>query len=165
MSYPPKRIRGDNESQRLGAGLLSPERIDNQYGHDFALPRTRGRGDPSRARFAMNVSGILVTAAPTRLEAVVQAISRLEWAEVHRTDAYGRLIVTVDSDSSEEGLQRFKALRGLPGVLAADLVMHCFEDEVAVPAPDTAATAELLSRDDATAPASHYSRLKAWSSV
>lgn len=113
----------------------------------------------------MNVSGILVLAAPTRLRGVVQAISQLEWAEVHRTDAQGRLIVTVESESSEEGLERFKALRRLPGVLSADLVIHCFEDEVAASVPDAAATAALLNRDDAPAPASHYSRLKAWSSV
>jgi periplasmic nitrate reductase NapD len=110
----------------------------------------------------MNISGILVLASQEQQDRVPGTINRLGWAEVHQSDAAGRLIVTIESASSEQGLERLKAVQRIPGVLSAEIVIHCFEDEAAVPVAPVAETAARLNDDNLTL-RSYYSRLKAWS--
>lgn len=109
----------------------------------------------------MIVSGILVLTAPDCLPEVRTAISALPWAEVHHTDAAGRMIVTLEAESGDDGMERIKTLKRLPSVLAAEPVLHCFEDEAGTTlAPETAA-AFLNSDDDEPPRRSFYSRVKA----
>ncbi|HEX9844513.1 MAG TPA: chaperone NapD [bacterium] len=110
----------------------------------------------------MNVSGILVMTAQAQRDRLPDAIRALDWADVHQSDATGRFIVTIESESSEQGLERLKAIQRMPGVLAAEMIIHCFEDEAAQPAASDAEALAALNRDDLSQ-RSHYSRLKAWS--
>lgn len=110
----------------------------------------------------MSVSGVLVIASPAQQETVPDAIDALGWAEVHQTDGAGRLIVTIEAASSEEGLERLKRVQRIPGVLSVAMVIHCFEDEQSAPATPAEAIAAGLE-DDTLSQRSHYSRLKAWS--
>jgi len=109
----------------------------------------------------MSLSAILLIAAPGQAPQVRQALAEQPWAELHQQDDAGRMIVTVEAEDTDQGVVRLKALKALPGVLSAELVIHCYEDERAEPAqPD--ATLETLNRDDAGLPAPGYlRRLKA----
>ena len=109
----------------------------------------------------MSLAGILLIAAPAQGGAVRRALAALPWAEVHQQDDAGRMIVTVAAAHSEEGLERLKALKALPGVFSAELVIHCFEDEIAEP-PRPAAAMDALNDEDCGLPRRSYlSRLKA----
>ena len=109
----------------------------------------------------MSVSGILLIAAPAQGVAVCRALVALPWAEVHQQDDAGRMIVTVEAADSDQGLERLKALKALPGVLSAELVIHCFEDERAEP-PRPAAAMDALNGEAAGLPRRSYlSRLEA----
>lgn len=110
----------------------------------------------------MIVSGILVQSVRAQLPAVRSAVAALPWADAHDADADGRLIVTIEADDSETALERLKELKRLHGVLAAEMVIHCFEDEAPDAPPDSAqGAADLLNREDGPLPRrSYYSRLK-----
>ncbi len=109
----------------------------------------------------MSLSGILLIAAAAHGPAVRRALAALPWAELHQQDDAGRMIVTVEAADSEQGLERLKALKALPGVLSAELVIHCFEDEIAEP-PRPAAALDALNSGEAGPPRRSYcSRLKA----
>jgi nitrate reductase NapAB chaperone NapD len=104
--------------------------------------------------------------APAHAQSVEEAIAALEWAEVHHSDGRGRCIVTIEAETSEAGIERLKVLKRIPGVLAAELVIHCFEDEAAAQGTagaDPEQAAARLNREDELPPPSHFSRLKAWS--
>ena len=111
----------------------------------------------------MIVSGILVMTSPDALARVRQTVSALPWADAHAQEASGRFIVTVEASDSDEGQERLKALRLIPGVLAAEMVIHCFEDEaLALTEPDPQVAADILNQGDGPPnQRSFYSRLKA----
>ena len=110
----------------------------------------------------MTVSGILVLTTPQRMPDLLRAIAALEWAEAHDRDESGRLIVTIEAESSDEGSERLKALKRLPGVLAAEMVIHCFEEEATAGLPPAQDAAAALNAEGEGPPRrSHYSRLKA----
>ena len=72
----------------------------------------------------IHISSILVHCADRRLAAIASAIGRLGGAEVHASDPNGKLIVTLETQSEAETLDRIVAIRDLEGVMAASLVYH-----------------------------------------
>ena len=80
----------------------------------------------------MNLSGILVVAAPDRLDDVLAALRALEGVEVRHTDAAtGRIVVVqeaIDVDAETDGFTRIKSL---PGVIDVALVYHRLDDPAA----------------------------------
>jgi nitrate reductase NapD len=78
----------------------------------------------------MNVSGILVVVPPGQLSASIETLEQLEGVDVHYSDPdSGRIVVTQEAETitaEVEGLQRIKAL---PGVILAEMVYHCFEND------------------------------------
>jgi nitrate reductase NapD len=110
----------------------------------------------------MNISGVLVTTSPDGVADLRVAIDALDWAEVHQTDGSGRLIVTLDGESTEQEIERLKALKRLPGVLFAEMIVHWFEDEAErTPPVDPEAANSYLNDDEFDAGKSFYQRLKA----
>ncbi len=111
----------------------------------------------------MNLSGILVSTAPARTAEVEAAIAALPWAEVHHRDEGGRLICVVEGPDTETEIVRLKEVRRLPGVLAAEMVVHYFPDEAQHPQELIADAVPAYLDTDADDPGgrSHYSRLKA----
>ncbi len=99
----------------------------------------------------MNYSGIALGAVPEHEAQVRAAIDDLGWAEVHGSDGRGRMVVVIEGASTDEELERLQALRRLPHVLSAEMVIHYFEDEaratVARPAGE-AGPERLLNADD-----------------
>ena len=77
---------------------------------------------------AIHVSSILVHCAGGRLAAITGAIGRLGGAEVHAGNPNGKLIVTLETRSEAEILDRIGAIRALEGVLATSLVYHQIDE-------------------------------------
>ncbi len=78
----------------------------------------------------MNISGIAVSTRPEWAESVAQALSAIEGVEVHAIDANrGKLVVTLEAPSVSAEVEGFKHIRGVPHVVAADLVQHYFEHD------------------------------------
>ena len=72
----------------------------------------------------VHISSILVHCADRRLAAIAAAIGRLGGAEVHASNPAGKLIVTLETQSEAETLDRIVAIRALEGVMAASLIYH-----------------------------------------
>ena len=77
----------------------------------------------------MNYSGIAVGTTPEQLETLRKEIERLEWAQVHHDDGQGRLIITIEGNHMGEDIGRLKQIKQMPGVLFAEMVAHCCEEE------------------------------------
>ncbi len=107
-----------------------------------------GAGDsaplqPTRHPIAMNLSGILVTADPSALPAVLASLATLPGVEVRDIDATrGRVVVVQEAPDVGAEVEGFTRIRALPHVINADLVCHYFDDD-ASPAwvPEAATTA------------------------
>jgi nitrate reductase NapD len=76
-----------------------------------------------------HVSSLVVHGAADRLAAISAVIAGLPGVEIHASDAAGKLIVTLETDSQGEISQRIEAIRALDGVFAASLVYHQVEDD------------------------------------
>lgn len=84
----------------------------------------------------MNLSGILVTATASELDAVLARLAALPGLEVHGVDhSNGRVVVVQEAEDVAAEVQAFSRIRTLPHVLGADLVCHYFGDAGA-PASD-----------------------------
>lgn len=77
----------------------------------------------------MNLSGIYVLTSIERMPAVVAALEKLPGVSVHAQDpATGRIVATVEAESTEEEVAMLKRIKGIPEVRLAEMVYHYFED-------------------------------------
>ena len=72
----------------------------------------------------INISGVLVSVRPEKMEQVKQAFEDIEGVEVHLQTDDGRLVVTVEE---AHGGDTKLAVHRTEGVIAASLVYHNFE--------------------------------------
>jgi nitrate reductase NapD len=73
----------------------------------------------------VNLSGIVVVAAPGRLEEVVAALPKLPGVEVHHTDAAAsRVVVVQEAPSIDDEVDGLTRIQELPGVASASMVYH-----------------------------------------
>jgi nitrate reductase NapAB chaperone NapD len=80
----------------------------------------------------MNISGILVQAAPEHFEDVLAAIAALAGVEIHHREAQaGRAVVTIEAADTEAEMAMLRRIQDLPQVAMAELVYHYFEEETA----------------------------------
>lgn len=77
----------------------------------------------------MTVSGVLVSCRPEHLACVGAALRALPAVEVHHTDPAGRLVLTIESPTTDGCVERLRAIQRLPDVLSAEMAVHVFEDE------------------------------------
>lgn len=77
----------------------------------------------------MNISSILVSAAPERAGQVKSQLEALAGVEVHAVSDDGRLIVTIEADSEQATVSTFEAINQQPHVLAVSLVYHQDESD------------------------------------
>ncbi len=77
----------------------------------------------------MVISGILVACRPEHMDELSALIERFDWAKVHHRDAEGRMVITVEAENTDQGMDRLVELKQLPRVLMADMVEHYFEEE------------------------------------
>ena len=80
----------------------------------------------------MNYSAILVIARPGRLEAAVEAASRIEGVEPHQTDlvrfqtdpATNRFICTIEAATTDDEVRLFRTVSELADVFDVSLIEH-----------------------------------------
>ena len=83
----------------------------------------------TKIRRAVNLSSIVVHVAPSGLEEGVRRLEALPGVEVPFMDAArGRLVVTQESETTEEQEAGLRRIQALPGLLSAELVCHYFGD-------------------------------------
>ena len=73
----------------------------------------------------MNYSAILVIARPGRLEAAVEAASRIEGVEPHQTaPATNRFICTIEAATTDDEVRLFRTVSELADVFDVSLIEH-----------------------------------------
>lgn len=78
----------------------------------------------------MNISGIVVKAAPKQVDDVMEALRASGLCEVYFHDNAGRIIVTVEGADTNEEIRKMKEIMGLPGVICANLAYTYNEEEI-----------------------------------
>jgi nitrate reductase NapD len=91
------------------------------------------KGAPVSSEF--HVAGIVVYAVPAELERVAREITTLSGAQVHASNAVGKLVVTLEARAAREVLSRFDDVKRVRGVLTAALVYQHGDREVDDGAP------------------------------
>lgn len=77
----------------------------------------------------MNVSSIVVRVAPAGVTEGMRRLGGLPGVEVRFTDAVrGRIVVTQESETTDEQEAGLRRIQALPGLLSAELVCHYFGD-------------------------------------
>ncbi|MBD2749660.1 chaperone NapD [Microvirga sp. BT688] len=74
-----------------------------------------------------HISSLVVHSRPDRVQSIIESIGSIEGAEVHGGADTGKLIVTLETDTESQVVERINAIQLLDGVLAATLVFHHFE--------------------------------------
>ena len=77
----------------------------------------------------MMISGVLVVSKPEHQSQVRSALDVLPWAEIHHEEADGRLVITIESDDTDQAMARLQEVKDLPRVMLAEMVQHHVEDE------------------------------------
>lgn len=74
-----------------------------------------------------HISSLVVHSRPDRVQSILESLRSIEGAEVHGGADAGKLIVTLETDTESQVVERINAIQLLDGVLAATLVFHHFE--------------------------------------
>jgi len=74
-----------------------------------------------------HISSLVVHSNPDRIKSIIESIGSIEGAEVHGGTDTGKLIVTLETDTESQVVERINTIQLLQGVLAATLVFHHFE--------------------------------------
>ena len=90
----------------------------------------------------MNISGVIVYAAPGRSESVTNDLNAIEGVEVHAAED-GKLVVTVEHKNINSLADQVMAFQDMPNVLSVAMVYQHNEDL------ETLSGDELLPEDDA----------------
>ncbi len=69
----------------------------------------------------MDVSGIVIACMPEHLAETKLSVNALAWAEVHHEDPRGRIVATIEAQSTKESEERLRQLQELPKVLSAQM--------------------------------------------
>lgn len=78
----------------------------------------------------MNYSGILVLVRPQSVPVVCDALSALDGVEVFQQEPEtGRIVAVLEAESIKAETDMLQAIKALPGVAAAEMVYHYFEDD------------------------------------
>ena len=76
----------------------------------------------------MNYSAVLVLCEPGRLADVRRLAEALPWCEAHQEDPeHHRFIGVIESDDTDQQVERFRVLQTREGVRDVSLVVHRFE--------------------------------------
>jgi len=76
----------------------------------------------------MNISGVLVRVYPEKIASVGESLVAMQGVEVHGNSDDGRIVVTVEQDDANQMSDVLTNMQTIPGVLAASMIYHQFED-------------------------------------
>jgi nitrate reductase NapD len=77
----------------------------------------------------MNISGILVVVAPSRVDAACASLRTLPGVEIHHVDAASGRIITQEAESISAEVEGMKRVRTLPDIVLAQMSYHYFEED------------------------------------
>lgn len=77
----------------------------------------------------MNISGVLIRAWPENCSSLIQQLEQVAGVEVHTSTDDGKLVVTVEASADQTTADTVYRLQNMPGVIAASMVYHHFEDD------------------------------------
>lgn len=77
----------------------------------------------------INVSGIVVQAAPEKVGEVRAQLEAIGGVEIHAVSEVGKMVVTIDKADDRETTDTYEYICQLPGVLCTNMVYHHFEPE------------------------------------
>ena len=80
----------------------------------------------------IHIAGIVVYAQPAQIDSIRSCIDAVPGAEFCAADASGKLVVTLETDSTKRTLDIMDAIRALPGVLDVALVYQHAEPKSAL---------------------------------
>jgi periplasmic nitrate reductase NapD len=75
----------------------------------------------------VHISSLVVHSRPERAQAVADRLRGMAGVGVHGGMAAGKLVVTLETESEDEVVERLGGIQALEGVLAATLVFHRVE--------------------------------------
>ena len=75
-----------------------------------------------------HISSLLIHARPERADVIAMRIGQLPGAEVQPSGVAGKLIVTLETATTAEIVDRLDVIHDLAGVISATLVYHHWED-------------------------------------
>lgn len=76
----------------------------------------------------LHIASLVVQALPAALDSVQPGVMDLPGAEIHAVGDTGKLVVTLETDTEAEMLDRMDAIGRLQGVLSVSLVFHQVDD-------------------------------------
>lgn len=86
----------------------------------------------------MNYSGVLVSAFPGCYDEMLRELDTIEGVEVHQKDPdHNRCIIVIEAPDVTAEVDLFQVVSNLSSVVDAALVVHNFEDDVAVRSSNT----------------------------
>lgn len=77
----------------------------------------------------IHISGIVVHAAPQKVETVRAQLESIPGVEIHAASDLGKMVVTMEKSNDQETADTFEQIGKLPGVLSTAMVYHHFEPE------------------------------------
>ncbi len=76
-----------------------------------------------------NICSLVVHLAPARAEEAACAVAALPGVEIHARTADSRLVVTAVDQAETRAFDQIAEINRTPGVVAASLVYHAFEND------------------------------------
>lgn len=87
---------------------------------------------PDPARDEIHIASLLVHVFPDRIAPVLGELARVDQAQVHAVSDDGKLVLTLETDSSGAMSDRIAEIQQLAGVVSAVLVYHCADSAEAM---------------------------------
>jgi len=78
----------------------------------------------------VNVSGIVVRTTKEHLQEVIENINSIGLCEVHFHNPEGKIVATIEGESINDQMERFKLIQSVPFVLSAAFSFSYCEDEL-----------------------------------
>ena len=75
----------------------------------------------------LHISSIIVQMRPELADDIAARVARVDGAELHQWVAPGKLIVTLETATTHEIMQKIELINDLPGVISTALVYHQWE--------------------------------------
>ncbi|MDI6748876.1 MAG: chaperone NapD [Pseudomonadota bacterium] len=81
----------------------------------------------------MNISSVIVIPHPEQVAAVRARLQTLPGVELAAVSPEGKMIVTIETASDRDTVERFEQINLLDGVMSASMVYHQKEDDPEAP--------------------------------
>lgn len=78
----------------------------------------------------MNYSGILILAKPELMPGITTALRQIGGVEVFQQDeSNGKIVAVLEAENIKAETDMLRAIKQVPGVAAAEMVYHYFEED------------------------------------